>query len=71
MQKFRKDLRFTLHPYIFILRAGSQINEDFFDYSLYMMQLGKPETLPSPIANEVSVDYEENNKENVLAVAQP
>ena len=35
------------------------------------MQLGKPETLPSPIANEVSVDYEENNKENVLAVAQP
>lgn len=43
-----KDLKLILHPYVFVLKEGHKINEDFLDYSLLILQVGRPETLKSP-----------------------
>ena len=41
-------LRTMLHPYIFVLKEGKGINDNFFDYSLMMMLINSKEMLPSP-----------------------
>lgn len=43
-----KDLKLILHPYVFVLKEGKKIKEDFLDYSLMVLQLGCLETIPSP-----------------------
>jgi hypothetical protein len=37
-----------LHPYVFVLKEGGDIQEDFLDYSLLLLQVGKPDVLHSP-----------------------
>lgn len=37
-----------LHPYMFVLKEGNGIQQDFLDYSLLLLQVGRPDTLPSP-----------------------
>lgn len=41
-------LKQILHPYVFVLKEGSLIKDDFLDYSLLMLQVTCPEILPSP-----------------------
>jgi hypothetical protein len=43
-----KDLKYILHPYIFVLKENKDIRKDLFDYSLMMMKVGTTETLRSP-----------------------
>lgn len=43
-----KDLKYILHPYIFVLKENRDIQSDLFDYSLWMMRMGSPETIRSP-----------------------
>jgi hypothetical protein len=42
-----KDLKYILHPYIFVLKENQGIQNDLFDYSLWMMRIS-PETIRSP-----------------------
>jgi len=37
-----------LHPYLFVLKEGNEIHDDFLDYSLLLLQVGQPDVLPSP-----------------------
>lgn len=43
-----KDLKYILHPYIFVLKENRGIQKDLFDYSLWMMRVGSPETIRAP-----------------------
>lgn len=42
------QLRAILHPYIFVLKEGKEIGDNFFDYSLMMMMINSKETIRSP-----------------------
>jgi hypothetical protein len=44
----KKNLNHILHPYQFVLKEGPKIRDDFMDYSLLILQIGKPETIKSP-----------------------
>jgi hypothetical protein len=35
-------------PYLFVLKAGNQIQKNFLDYSLILLQVGQTEVLGSP-----------------------
>lgn len=37
-----------LHPYVFLLKEGNQIKDNYLDYSLLMLQIGQLAILPSP-----------------------
>jgi hypothetical protein len=37
-----------LHPYIFVLKEGKEINQNFLDYSLLLLQVGQADVLASP-----------------------
>ena len=37
-----------LHPYIFLLKEGQEIQNDFLDYSLLLLQVGQADILASP-----------------------
>lgn len=41
-------LKSLLHPYIFVLKEGRKINNDFLDYSLMMLHINSTETIKSP-----------------------
>lgn len=43
-----KDLKYILHPYIFVLKENKGIQKDLFDYSLWMMRMGSLETIRAP-----------------------
>lgn len=43
-----KSLKLLAHPYIFMLKEGNQIKENFLDFSLLMLQLSCPEIIRSP-----------------------
>jgi hypothetical protein len=43
-----KNFEHLLHPYIFVLKEGKQINHDFLDYSLLLLQVGQADVIPSP-----------------------
>jgi hypothetical protein len=44
----RHDLMMMCHPYIFALKEGREISNDFFDYSLMLMQRNCSEIVKSP-----------------------
>lgn len=48
MKESNKPFEHFLHPYIFILKEGLEIQNDFLDYSLLLIQLSKADVLPSP-----------------------
>lgn len=37
-----------LHPYVFVLKEGREIQSDFLDYSLLLLLVGQADVLPSP-----------------------
>ncbi|MBS4164604.1 Uncharacterized protein PRO82_001935 [Candidatus Protochlamydia amoebophila] len=37
-----------LHPYVFILKEGKKIQDDFLDYSLLLLQVNSADVIPSP-----------------------
>jgi hypothetical protein len=43
-----KEFDQLLHPYVFVLKEGKEIQTDFLDYSLLLLQVGRPTVLPSP-----------------------
>lgn len=47
-QAAQKPFEHFLHPYVFILKEGNEIQSDFLDYSLLLLQVGQMEILPSP-----------------------
>jgi hypothetical protein len=44
----RNTLKTLLHPYIFVLKEGRKINNDYLDYSLMMLHINSTETIKSP-----------------------
>lgn len=47
--KSNSPLRSILHPYIFVLKEGGEIKNDFLDYSLLMFHIRTNETIRSPV----------------------
>lgn len=43
-----KPFDHLFHPYVFVLKEGSEFNQDFLDYSLLLLQVGQADVLPSP-----------------------
>ncbi|MFI0434722.1 MAG: hypothetical protein ACH350_03205 [Parachlamydiaceae bacterium] len=43
-----KPFEHFLRPYLFVLKEGKEINEDFLDYSLLLFKVGFADVLPSP-----------------------
>lgn len=60
MKDSRKNFDNLLHPYMFALKEGSEFGNNFLDYSLLLLQVGRADTLPSPrssttrISNQIS-----------------
>lgn len=48
-----KDLHAILHPYLFVLKEGVDIDNNFLDYSLLMLHVSAPEVIHSPGSNKV------------------
>lgn len=46
--QMNKEWKLILHPYIFVLKEGREINHNFLDYSLQILQVGCVETIRSP-----------------------
>lgn len=49
-----KELKLMFNPYVFILKEGREITDDYLDYSLMMLQVTCPETLRSPTKSEIT-----------------
>lgn len=47
----------NLHPYLFVLKEGKSIKEDFLDYSLLMLQVTNHEVIASPPKDREISDY--------------
>ena len=47
-QDLLKSLKLMVHPYLFVLKEGSDIEENYLDYSLMMLKIGPMERIPSP-----------------------
>lgn len=47
-QKVPDHLTNMLHPYVFVLKEGKKISENYLDYSLLMLQTTCPEVIHSP-----------------------
>jgi hypothetical protein len=45
----RKNLKEIFHPYVFVLKEGERIKDNYLDYSLMILQLTAPETIRSPL----------------------
>lgn len=43
-----KNFDHLLHPYIFVLKEGKGIRQNFLDYSLLLLQVGQADIIPSP-----------------------
>lgn len=50
--KVNKDLILLCHPYLFALKEGSDIRQDFLDYSLLLMQRNCSEVIKSPMTSQ-------------------
>jgi hypothetical protein len=48
-----KDLEAILHPYLFVLKEGGDIENNYLDYSLLMLHVSAPEVIHSPGSNKV------------------
>ena len=48
MKNSTKQSDHFLHPYVFILKEGNQIKENFLDYSLLLLQIQQLTVFPSP-----------------------
>lgn len=44
----KRTLKAILHPYLFVLKEGGGIKNDFLDYSLMMLLINSSETIKSP-----------------------
>lgn len=52
----QKPFDHFLHPYIFVLKEGKEINSDFLDYSLLLLQVGQADILHSPRQNPSKIN---------------
>jgi hypothetical protein len=43
-----------LHPFVFVLKEGLAIQDDCFDYSLLLLNIGQGDILRSPASYRVS-----------------
>lgn len=43
-----QDLQILLHPYLFVLKEGKEIRDNYLDYSLLMLRLSASEVINSP-----------------------
>ncbi|MEM1282253.1 MAG: hypothetical protein AAGG81_01725 [Chlamydiota bacterium] len=48
-----KDLQSILHPYLFVLKEGVDIENDYLDYSLLMLHVSSTEVIHSPGSSKV------------------
>jgi hypothetical protein len=46
--KLNEQLKNHLHPYLFALKEGKKIQQDFLDYSLMLIQVHNGEVMHSP-----------------------
>ena len=49
-----EQIKVMLHPYVFVLKEGTKIGDNYLDYSLLMLQITCPEVLPSPFKKRIS-----------------
>lgn len=47
-QRPPKNFDHLLHPYIFVLKEGNKIQQDYLDYSLLLLQVGQADVIYSP-----------------------
>lgn len=46
--KSKQGLKSILHPFLFVLKEGRGIKNDYLDYSLMMLHINSSETIRSP-----------------------
>ncbi len=46
--KINQQLKLILYPYLFVLKEGMQIRNDYLAYSLMLLQINSREVLSSP-----------------------
>lgn len=54
MPRMNKRLKLLVHPYLFVLKEGRNIQGNFLDYNLLMLQIGTPQTIHSPNTNKTT-----------------
>ena len=59
-------LKSMLHPYIFVLKEGREIKQDFLDYSLMILMAHSTETLRSPSDDNVIINPISNKTLNTI-----
>lgn len=47
-QQPQKPYDHFIHPYVFLLKEGHEITNNFLDYSLLLLQVGQADVLHSP-----------------------
>lgn len=52
-----KEIKLLMHPYVFVLKEGGQITNDYLDYSLLMLQVTCPEKLKSPLKKSIKKPF--------------
>lgn len=43
-----KNMKYLIHPYIFVLKEGTDIEQNRLDYNLMMLKITPAEHFPSP-----------------------
>jgi len=56
-QSNNEDLKIILHPYVFALKEGKKINDDYLDFSLQMLQVSCPEKIKSPKKVKIKLPF--------------
>lgn len=64
-------LKSILHPYIFVLKEGGEIKNDFLDYSLMMLFVHSRETIHSPNPDNFLKDKVQRKPNTTNAKALP
>jgi hypothetical protein len=49
-----KNFNHLLHPYLFVLKEGKEIQQNFLDYSLLLLQVEPRDVIPSPFQSKIS-----------------
>lgn len=65
--KLKDKLKLIVHPYLFVLQEGKDIKENFLDYSLMILQIGRAEILHSPIIQEKTLKVKPSKEEIVVS----
>lgn len=54
-KRSRRDLSLLLHPFMFVLKHGEQIEQDPMNFSLTILHVNSPEIVKSPTVHQIEL----------------